>query len=120
MGLPKLPEDRQVLVIQALGQNGNGKAAAALIQAARTGSKAVRLAAIRSAPHDILIIPVLVDLLSDADTEVAQAARDRLTSLPEPAADAAIVKLFDNPTPALRIAAAKMAGIAASPPPPRR
>lgn len=109
-GLLNLPADQQVLLTEALGQRGDDKAIAALIHAAAKGDKAVRLAAIRSVPHDASVVPALAGLISDPDQDIVQAACDRLESLPEKEADTAILNLFDSENPALRLAAAKMAG----------
>ncbi len=108
-GLANLSQERQVLVIEALGQRGDADAAAALIRAARNGEKPVRLAAIRSVPPGASLVPALVVLVSDADTDIAQAARDRLASLPGAEADSAVLKLLNSETPELRLAAMKMA-----------
>ena len=110
LGLAKLPPAQQVLLVEALGQRTDEKVIPALIHLAWTGSTPVRLAAIRSVRHNPQLVSELVDLISDPDKEVSQAAGERLASLPEPQADAAILTLFDSKNPALRLAATQMAG----------
>lgn len=108
--MPKLAPDQRVLLIEALGQRGDAESPIALIGLARNGDKPARLAAIRFVPHSVSLAPVLVDLVSDPDKEIAEAACERLASLPEPEADTAILRLLDSQPPALKRAAAEMAG----------
>lgn len=109
-GLPKLPEEKQILLLQALSQRSDSTAAAELLRVTWTGKSALRLAAIRGARHSADLVAVLADLVGDEDTNVAKAACDRLISLPEREADSAILVLLDSKTPPVRVAAARMAG----------
>ncbi len=108
--LPKLSPDRQVLVIEAMGQRGDAQSISDLISVARDGDTTERLAAIRSVKDDVSLAPALVDLISDPNKDVAQAACSRLGSLPGAEADAAILKLLDSESPDLELAATQMAG----------
>jgi HEAT repeat protein len=105
--LPTLPADRQIVVIQTLAKRADDAALPALSAAARSGGKPVRLAAI----HALAVIgspsalPVLVDLLGDADREIAQAAQESLASLPGTKVDAAIMAMLTNGTTDRRITA---------------
>src|ERR1035438_8552984 len=68
--LPKLPSERQVLVVQALSLRGDA-AVSALTQAARSGETSVRLAAIRVMAANPAFVPVLNELVGDADPALA-------------------------------------------------
>jgi HEAT repeat protein len=96
--LGKLPADKQILVIQVLGKRGGAAALPALFAVAKSGEKAVRVAAIRALPEigDASAAPVLVQLLADADREVAQAAQEDLATLPGPQVDAAVVAMLNQ------------------------
>jgi HEAT repeat protein len=94
--LAGLPADRKILVIQTLANRGDAAASPALFTAARSGEKPVRLEAIRALaemgnPSDL---PVLMDLLSDTDHDIAQAAQEGLASLPGKDVDAAIMTML--------------------------
>jgi HEAT repeat protein len=94
--LAGLPADRKILVIQTLANRGDAAASPALFTAARSGEKSVRLEAIRALaemgnPSDL---PVLMDLLSDTDHDIAQAAQEGLASLPGKDVDAAIMTML--------------------------
>jgi HEAT repeat protein len=105
--LPGLPADRQVVVIQTLGKRADDTALPALSAAARKGEKPVRLAAIRAMAEigSPTALPLLVDLLGDADREVAQAAQESLAALPGSKVDAAIMTMLSSGAPARRITA---------------
>jgi sugar phosphate isomerase/epimerase/HEAT repeat protein len=96
--LPKLPSEHQVLVVQALSLRGDA-AVSALTQAARSGETSVRLAAIRVMAANPAFVPVLNELVGDADPALATAARESLASVPGPEADkAALAMLGSNET----------------------
>jgi HEAT repeat protein len=82
--LGKLPADKQILLIQTLGKRADALALPALFAAAKSGDKAVRVAAIRALPEigDASAAPVLKELLKDSDKEIAQAAQESLAGLP--------------------------------------
>jgi len=87
-----LTGDKKILFIQVLGYRGDTKAVPALLAAAKSGDKAVRVAAIRAATEvpDASAVPVLVELLKDSTPEVAKAAQESLAAIQCPAADTAI------------------------------
>jgi HEAT repeat protein len=96
--LPALPADRQILLIQTLARRADTEALPALLAAARTGEKPVRLAAIRAVAEfgNASALPVLVELLSDADKEIAALAQESLGSLPGREVDDAVIKMLSN------------------------
>jgi HEAT repeat protein len=93
-----LPPDNQILVMQTLGRRGDKGALPALLAAATTGPKPVRLAALETATEfgDAAAVPVLVQLLDDTDRQISQAAQESLAALPGPEANAAVVALFNS------------------------
>lgn len=93
--LPRLPAERQILVIQALSLRGDA-AVPALDHAARSGERSVRLAAIRVMAANPAFVPVLSELAGDADGVLAKAARESLASLPGPEADAAVLAMLGS------------------------
>ncbi len=99
-GLPQLPADKQVLVLQTLGKRGDAGALPAIFALAKSGPKPVRLAAIRVLPEigHASTVPVLVALLADPDAELAQAAQEGLAGTHGPEADAAVVALLGGQT----------------------
>jgi HEAT repeat protein len=105
--LPKFrQEDQQVLLAQTLGRRGDAAALPALFAAASKGQSAVRLAAIRALP-DIghpAAVPVFLELMGDADLEIAAAAKEALGSLPGREANAAVMNLLARGTISRRIA----------------
>ena len=82
--LSQLPADSQILLTQTLGKRADAKALPALFAAAKSGGKAVRVAAILAMPEigDAKAAPVLRELSQDSDAEVAQAAKQSLAALP--------------------------------------
>lgn len=104
--------DQKVVVAGALGHRGDPSALPALVQAAGSGAKPVRLAAIRAvamlATADAL--PTYLKLMTDGDREIAQAAKDALAGLPGAAADEAAMKLVGGATPAEQLVGVELIG----------
>ncbi len=107
-----LSADRQILVIWALGRRGEAGGVATLANLAKTGEKAVRLAAIRTLPEigNAAALKSLAGLLADSDREIAQAAQEGLASLTIPEADAAVEKMFDSQDVQARLTAIDLMG----------
>ena len=105
--LPALPGDRQIVLIQTLATRADVTALPALSTAARSGEESVRVEAIRAlaAVGSPSGIPVLLDLLGDTNTKVADAARQSLAGIPGAEADAAVIKMLTGESAARRITA---------------
>jgi HEAT repeat protein len=105
--LPGLPAERQILIIQTLARRADPTALPALFAAARKSEPRVRLAAVRAIAEftNVSALPVLVELLGDADKDIAAAAQESLASLPGAEVDAAIMKLLADGTIANRLTA---------------
>jgi len=83
-GLGRLPAEKQVLLVQALGRRADAAAVPALSAVAKGGDKAVRVAAIRALAEigDASAKPVLEGLAGDSDGDVAKAAKESLNVVP--------------------------------------
>jgi len=94
--LGKLSADNQVLILDALAVRGDAAAIAAIAKAAKSGDKAVRIAAIEAMPPigDASAIPALVDLLDDSDADIAQAAQANLAAMSGRRVDAAVMAML--------------------------
>jgi HEAT repeat protein len=94
--LTKHPADKQILLIQTLGRRGDAGALPALFNLARTAGGPVRIAAIRVLPEigGASAVPVLVELLWNADREVAETAKSGLAGFPGSEASSAIAGLL--------------------------
>lgn len=106
MELPKLPADRQILVLHALAKRGEKSSIPAITSLISTSNEQrVRLAAIRVLPQfqQASVNPLLVDLLGNADAEIARAAQESLASLPGAEVDKAVMNLISSTTSARRI-----------------
>ncbi len=103
--LEKAPADRQILLIQTLGWRADTHALPSLAHVARNGEQSVRIAAIRGLAEMEAAagVPVLVQLLDDADRAIAQAAQQALAGLQGKEADRAVMALLARPEPNKRI-----------------
>jgi HEAT repeat protein len=107
-----LSADKQIVVLQALGQRGDAAAMPALLAAAKAGAKAVRVAAIRALPMigKPSAVPVLVGLMADPEAEIAQAAQEGLAGLPGAEADAAVMTMLNSGETPRRLKAIDLIG----------
>ena len=103
--LTKVPAARQILLCNVLGKRGDVAALPALLGLAKAGDKAARVAAIRAATEigNAGAAAPLIELLKDADGDVAQAATAGLVGLPGAEVDAAVIKMLDSPDAALKL-----------------
>ncbi|MHB1305592.1 MAG: family 16 glycoside hydrolase [Limisphaerales bacterium] len=105
--LAEANEEKQILLLQTLGERGDATAAPGLIALAQSGSSSRRLAAIQSLVRlrEASSIKVLAALVKDPEPMVAGAALTGLTGLPGKEADAAVVALTSGSDSKTRIAA---------------
>ena len=108
--LPKLPADRQVLVVQALSGRHDAAAMRALSNAARVGDKAVRLAAIRGMAAEPAFAPLLGELAGEADGTLGAAAQESLASSPGRDADAVVLAMLGSEETGRQLAGLELAG----------
>jgi HEAT repeat protein len=104
-GLTQLADDNKVVVLQALGLRGDATALPAIFTAAKTGPKAVRLAAIKAIPMigQASAVSGLLDLLGDSDRDIAQTAQESLAALPGKEVDAVVLAMLNSADSARRI-----------------
>jgi HEAT repeat protein len=102
--LGQATEDKQLLLLQTLGNRGDASATPALLPMAQSGAINRRTTAIRSlvqlsAPTSI---PVLAALVNDPEPKVSSAALTGLAGFPNNEADAALVALLRQSDAKLR------------------
>lgn len=95
--------DRKILILQALGQTHDPDGLPALLEAAKSLDKRVRIAAVRAMAEvgNSGAVPVLAGFLGDPD--VGPAALESLAALPGSEADNAAIKLLKSPDKAQRM-----------------
>jgi HEAT repeat protein len=81
--LAKSPTERKALIVTTIGDCSKDKLPPAILQAARSGDKQVRLAALPVVGRlgDISTIPALLETAIDGDSDLAQAAKSALADL---------------------------------------
>lgn len=84
--LAGVPANNQVLLLETLGFRADPAAVAAISAAAKSGDKAVRLAAIRALAQvgHASAVPALEELAKDTDGDLAGAAKESLSSFRKP------------------------------------
>lgn len=110
--LPKLPADKQILLINTLGYRGDAAAGPALLALATKGPDAVRLAAVNNLTHlgHAPVLTLLAELSLGGEGELATAARACLTNFPSKDADATILSMLGNKDAKIRSLAVEMIG----------
>ena len=110
--LNPLPADNKILVIWTLGKRADAGALPALFALAKKGEKTVRLEAVQALPQipDASAVPVLVELMGDADAQISQAAQDGLAALPGQGADDAITAMLEGRQTDQRLTALDLMG----------
>ena len=90
--------DLQALLILAMADRGDAEAMPAMLEAAKSGPAAVRIAAIEvlKSLGDASCVPVLLSVAAEDEEEVAQAAKATLKSLPGEGVDADLVARLAN------------------------
>jgi HEAT repeat protein len=111
-GLGKLPADNQILLLWTLGKRADAAALPAVFPLARSGSKAVRMEAIRVMPQfqDSAAVSELVKLMDDSDKDLAKAAQDSLAAIPGRRADSAVVAMLKSSRASERLTALELMG----------
>ncbi|MBM4046179.1 MAG: DUF1080 domain-containing protein [Planctomycetes bacterium] len=110
--LAKLPAERQLMLVQTLSNRGDRAALPAVLAAAKSDDKGLRMAAIQVLPRigDASALPTLIEALGSSDTDTAKAAQDSLASLPGAEADAAVMAMLDAPEPERRLTGLDLIG----------
>ncbi len=110
--LPKLPAEKQILLIDTLGYRGDASAGPALLALAAKGPNAVRLAAIHNLTHlgYTPALTLLAELSLAANADLAAAARACLGSFAGKDADASILAMLAHKDAKVRRLAVEMIG----------
>ncbi|MHA1180693.1 MAG: HEAT repeat domain-containing protein, partial [Alphaproteobacteria bacterium] len=110
--LGKLSADNQVLILGALAVRGDAAAIPAIARAAKSGGKAVRIAAIEAMPSigDASAVPTLMDLLGDSDADIAQAAQANLAAMSGKRVDAAVMAMLADSNTKTQLTALDLIG----------
>ncbi|MHB0959559.1 MAG: HEAT repeat domain-containing protein [Pirellulaceae bacterium] len=96
--MPNLAPERQALVMVALSDRGDASALPAVLQAAKSGPVAVRIAALRVLPRlgDVSCVPTLLDVAAEDDAELVLAAKESLQGLSGDDIDAELTARLDR------------------------
>jgi HEAT repeat protein len=110
--LAKLPADRQLLLVQALGGRGDAAAGPALLTAAREGPVDVRIAAIRALTRlgNAPAVAMLTELALGDDAKLAAEAQLCLGSFPGKEGQAAVLAMLDHKDAKARRLAVELIG----------
>jgi len=102
--LARCSPERQPLLLMAVADRHDAAASAAVVEAAKTGPKKVRIVAINALERQGSLsgLPVLLKAATSDDPDVAQAALGALTRLPGNEVDAEVVALLPQTTGAAR------------------
>lgn len=96
--MQRVSSERQVLIIQALGQRGDPSALPALFDAAKNAGRTARVFALRALAEigHPSAVSLLNELITCPDTEVAEAAQDSLAAISGAEADAVVLAMLQG------------------------
>lgn len=108
----KLPADKQPSLIQVLGKRADAAALPVLLATAKSGEKAIRIAALQALPEigDVSAVPTLVEATADVDDDVSRTAKESLAGIQGKEVDAAVIALLDKTEPKDRLTAIELIG----------
>ncbi|QEF99093.1 HEAT repeat protein [Stieleria maiorica] len=94
--LTRAAPSRAALIVQAMADRPQTVVLEAVVQAARSGDKHIRLSAIDALKRvgDVSSLPVLLDIASGQDAELSQTAKDTLAEIPSDGVNARLVALL--------------------------
>ena len=98
--LTRATPQRAALIVQAMADRPDTVVLDAVLQAAQTGDKQVRVSAVDALKRvgDLSVLSPLLTIALDQDAELAQAAKDTLAELPGDGVDAKIVAMLPDAT----------------------
>jgi HEAT repeat protein len=110
--LPKLPVDKQVLLMNTLGYRGDASAGPALLALASKGPAVVRVVAVQNLTHlgYAPALPLLAELSLAGKADLSAAAQTCLSNFPGHDADAAILAMLAHKDAKVRSLAVQMIG----------
>jgi HEAT repeat protein len=104
--MQKVAPERQALLLLALADRGDVSALPAVLQAAKTGPAALRVAAIGVVPRlgDVSCVQTLLEISAGDEPDLVQAAKDALQALPGENIDADLAKRLAQAEGKVRLA----------------
>jgi HEAT repeat protein len=110
--LSSLPADNQILVIQTLGKRCDPAALSSLFDLARNSTKPVRIASIQALPAigHASAIPTLLELLDDADRQIARTAQESFAAIPGREVDSAVMAMLNSSRTSQKLTALELIG----------
>ncbi len=104
----RLPPEKQVYVIGALGVRKDKSVVPTLVGLTRSSSSSVSLAAVAALARlaDVSVLPQLVEIAVQPDSELSRAAQTAIAGFPSTEADATAVKMLSARDAASRVVAA--------------
>ncbi len=110
--IKQLSPERQPLLLVALADRSDAAVLPAVLEAARTGPKALRVTALNLLIQlgNVSCVPALLDAATQGDLEVAQAAKETLSRLPGKDVDADLLNRLPQATGKARQALIELVG----------
>jgi len=110
--MPNIAPERQTLVMLTLSDRGDASALPAVLQAAKSGPLAVRIAALHVIPRlgNVSCVPTLLDVASEDNAELVQAAKESLQGLPGDDIDAELTTRLEHADAKVRVALIAVVG----------
>ncbi|MHB8973227.1 MAG: HEAT repeat domain-containing protein [Pirellulaceae bacterium] len=110
--MPNIAPERQSLVMLALSDRGDASALPAVLRAAKSGPVAVRIAALRVIPRlgNVSCVPTLLDVASEDNAELVQAAKESLQGLVGDDIDADLATRLERADAKVRLALIAVVG----------
>jgi len=102
--LDRTPPERQVMLLLALADRGDGEVMPKMLQVAQHGAKATRVATLGLLDRfsDVSAVPVLLNAAAEGDAELTKAAKATLTRMEGKPVDAALLSRLPLATGRLR------------------
>ncbi len=110
--LPKVPAERQGLLMMALADRGESRVLPAVLQAAQSSDAQLRILAFRALKRvgDASCVPSLLEAAAKGTDEVSQAAMDSLESLQDKSVDDQLVTQLSDADGKMRIVLIELVG----------
>ena len=110
--LPKVPAERQGLLILTLADRGDSRVLPAVLQAAHSGDGQLRILAFRALKRvgDASCVPALLDAAAEGGDEVSQAAMESLESLQDKSVDDQLAARLPEAQGKMRLVLIELAG----------
>lgn len=110
--LPKVPAERQGLLILALAERGEARVLPTVLQAAQSEDGQLRILAFRALKRvgDASCVPALLDAAAEGNADVAQAAMESMESLQDESVDEQVAARLSEAQGKMRLVLMELAG----------